>query len=105
VVWYQQPNFLLDFYEIQYRSSVQKLLSKREFHDNQLSDSHTLLHGINQFLLVLFIFCNQFWMEGIKHMHVMPVSTMCIVTMGAVIALLYLWALNDVLPIFCRYFV
>jgi hypothetical protein len=44
---------LWDFHEIKYRISLQKLPSKREFPDNRLGDSHTLLRGVNKYSFAL----------------------------------------------------
>jgi hypothetical protein len=49
-----------DSHEIRHRSVYKHSLGKRDFREEQLSDSHTLLKGVNELLTAFSILIDQF---------------------------------------------
>jgi len=47
----------------------ENLLGDLEFHENQCSDSHASLTGINEFLSTLSTFIVRYWQNLVKEIH------------------------------------
>jgi hypothetical protein len=66
-----------------------KLSSKREFVDNRRGDSHNLLNGKNEFLLLISILGHRFAKHLLQETACCPSTTVSFVKVGTVKAILY----------------
>ena len=68
VVYYQQKCRLSDFHEILYKMSYKQFSRHREFHNDRLSDRHTLLMVVNTFLSLSVTFLTDWTNVGIENL-------------------------------------
>jgi hypothetical protein len=74
------------------------LLISREFLENILGDSHTLLNGITDFLSVLSMFREP---SDTTFLHVRPLGSLSFIKISAAKEIFYLKTKRKIFPIFC----